>query len=237
MSKDLEKPWYHEKIQTIFGQEVVYIPSITESRGLLVFFSAMDIKHRYDRINWFKSVNIRNGFSFLFLNNSEYNYYLGNDYSPSFHTFKKIIMHFSKGEGCSDNIYTVGSSMGGYAAIYYAFKMQLKGAIVGVPQVNKKFALMHTHKNWTKAINSTGCQWEDLDVMLNQPHLALPKLYLEYGNYPADKYAALSLLEIYQNRSGLIITRKAAGNEHTYFMSPKTITSAVNFFMNENFSE
>jgi hypothetical protein len=232
-----EKPWFEDKIQTVLGQEVIYIPAKAESNGLLVFFSAMNLRRKYDRINWFKTEESRGGFSFLFLNNLGYDYYLGNDIKPYFHTFEKIIRRFAKYELNSNNIYTIGSSMGGYAAIYYAFKMKLKGAIVGVPQVNKRFALMHTHKNWIKAINSTGSQWVDLDILLNQPHLDLPKLYLEYGNYPADKYAALSLVEIYQNRSGLLITRKAAGNEHTYFMSPEIITSTVNFFINENFTE
>ncbi|WPC74286.1 hypothetical protein [Vibrio porteresiae] len=233
----MEDKWYKNNIQSVLGENVVFLPAPIPSKGLIIFFSAMNSDKEFDRINWFRDIDSRCGFSFLFLNDSNYTYYLGNDYKPLFHTYEKIINYFKEMENVGGNVFAVGSSMGGYAAIYYAFRMGLKGAIVGVPQTREKYARMHTQMNWTKAIKSTGTQWIDMDVLLRQPHIELPNLYLEYGNYPSDKFSAEKLIDIYKDRAGLIISRKAKGCEHSYFMSPKIIMSSVDFFMNEDFNK
>ena len=120
--------------------------------------------------------------------------------------------------------------MGGYAAILYAFRLRLGGAITGVPQVAKRFARMHNYANWIKSINTTEDQWLELDEFLYRTDMVLPKMYIEYGRYPADCFAAESLLDIYRERNGLVIAHKGKEAEHSYFMSPETVLSTVKLF-------
>lgn len=216
----------------VLGEEVVYYKSVNP-RGLLICFSAMDAKNKFNRLSWFWDAKQRweDGWSVLFVTDRSYMYYIGSDSNPKFHTYEKIIHHFSDSSGIGrNNIFCVGSSMGGYAAILYAFRLRLGGAITGVPQVSKKFARMHNYSNWIKSINSTGSQWLELDEYLYRTDYSLPKLYLEYGVYPADCFAAETLLDIYRDRGGLVLANKGSANEHSYFMDPETIKAVADYF-------
>lgn len=217
----------------ILGQEVVYFPSVNP-KALLVCFSAMDVNNKFNRLSWFWDEEEKwgDGFSILFLSDREYKYYLGDDASPLFHTYEKIILHFLRESGVSmSRTFCVGSSMGGYAAILYAFKMGLGGSIVGVPQVSKSFARMHSYSNWAKCIERTQSCWHELTEILYRQDASLPKLYLEYGEYPADRFAAESLIKIWNDRGGIIILNKGLKNEHVYFMSKNSIVCSAQFFL------
>ena len=218
--------------KNILGEDTVFYPSSNPTR-LVVLFSAMDVNNKFNRLSWFwdESETWLNGNSYLFLSDKEYSYYLGNDCNPKFHTYEKIILHYSK--LCSvapSETYCVGSSMGGYAAILFAFRMNLAAAIVGIPQISKSFTRMHSYANWFKNIKAMGDQWVDLDEFLYRPDMKLPKLYVEYGQYPADLFATEKLLDIYRNRGGLFIARKYEAKEHIYFMSKSVILSSIDFF-------
>ena len=185
--------------KNVLGEDVVFYPSSNSNR-LVVCFSAMDAVNKFNRLSWFwdESEKWLDGNSFLFLSDRDYRYYLGDDSNPKFHTYEKIILYYAK--LCNINpssIYCVGSSMGGYAAILFAFRMRLGAAIVGVPQISKPFSRMHSYANWYMSIKSTGDQWFELDEILYRPDIKLPKLYVEYGLYPADLFAAEKLLDIY----------------------------------------
>jgi len=216
----------------VLGEDIVFFPSLNCKR-LVVCFSAMDIKNKFNRLSWFWDPleSWKEGTSFLYLCDPEYKYYIGDDSSPKFHKFEKIVKHYANKCGVDlGEIYTVGSSMGGYAAILFAFRLQLGGAVVGVPQVSKNYARMHNFSNWIKSMNNTENQWIDLGEFLYRTDFNLPNLYLEYGNYPADRFAAEKLIDIYRDRGGTCIVRKYNGTEHEYFMSRSVVLSAVDFF-------
>jgi hypothetical protein len=220
----------------ILGEEVVFYPS-NNCKKLVVCFSAMDAKNKFNRLSWFwdEEELWSDGVSFLYLCDQSYKYYLGDDLEPKFHRFEKIIKYFAQKNNLDkESIFAIGSSMGGYAAIFYAFRMGLAAAIVGVPQISKKYARMHNYSNWIKSINSVGEQWFDLDEYLYRTDLKLPALYIEYGSYPADELAAEKLIDIYKYRGGKCIFRKFLGDKHEYFMSKSTVNSAVSFFSEIN---
>lgn len=217
---------------TLLGEEVVYFPA-RDPKCLLICFSAMDANNRFNRLSWFwdPEEQWQNGMSVLYLCDRKYQFYLGDNTSPKFHTFEKIIQRYMQVAGVSaEQTFCVGSSMGGYAAILYAFRLRLGGAITGVPQVSKRFARMHNYANWIKSINSTEDQWLELDEFLYRTDMKLPRLYLEYGRYPADCFAAECLLDIYRERNGLVLAHKGRVAEHSYFMSPETVLATVELF-------
>ena len=215
----------------VLGEEVVFYPS-RNCKKLVVCFSAMDAKNKFNRLSWFWDVDEQweDGVSYLYLCDPSYKYYIGDDAEPKFHRYEKIIKYFAQKNNLDNSsIFCAGSSMGGYAAILFASRMGLGAAIVGVPQVAKKFARMHNYSNWIKSINSTGDQWVELNEYLYRADISLPPLYIEYGVYPADELAAEDIVNIYRYRGGQCIVRKFPGKEHEYFMSRTAILSTVNF--------
>lgn len=219
----------------MLGEYVVFFPS-KKSNKLLVLFSAMNDKNKYDRLSWFwdeKEEWI--SYSILYISDTNYTYYLGTPEKPMFHTYEKIIKYFqTKILANNKNTVTVGSSMGGYGAILFAYKMGLNRAITGVPNINKKSALMHNYTNWYKSMQKTGDLWIDLDILLRRNY-RLPNLYIEYGNYSADNYSIKDIKEIYDNSISLLCLQKGSVNDHKYFMSKITINSFANLFFNNNF--
>jgi len=226
-------------LQTVLGQETAFYDEGDNAKGLIVCFSALDATNKFNRVSWFKSKEDRHGYSVLYLTDPTYSYYHGEPGKPMFHTYRKIIEYFSRPnkEGDAKPIHTVGSSMGGYAAIYFAFKLKLTSAIVGVPQTSKNNALVHPNSNWITAMKAATDQWIDLELLLQQPNNALPNLYVEYGNYPADKLAAQALVDLYKGREGLIITRKGSSNDHDYFLTANTVTTTACYFDNQDFKD
>lgn len=221
--------------QIVLGEEVVFFPS-KESNKLIVLFSAMNEKNRYDRLSWFWDNQEKwCDFSILYMADSNYTYYLGTLEKPMFHTYEKIIKYFqNKVNATNENTICVGSSMGGYAAILYAFRMELNGAITGVPNISKKAAQMHDYNNWYLCMEKTSSLWIDLDVLLRRSK-KLPNLYIEYGVYQADSFNIKDIKDIYESRISLLCLQKGSVNDHKYFMSPTTIIAFVNLFFHHRF--
>lgn len=196
----------------------------------------MNEKNRYDRLSWFwdEKEEFLN-YNLLYLADENYTYYLGNPEKPMFHTYEKIIRYFqTKVSALNAQTICIGSSMGGYAAIMYAYRMELNGAITGVPNINKKSALMHDYGNWYACMEKTGSLWIDLDILLRKSQ-KLPNLYIEYGTYIADTYGIKDLKEIYESKLSLLCLQKGTINAHKYFMSPMTINAFINLFFDNDF--
>lgn len=120
----------------MLGQHGIYFPC-EKAKRLLVLFSSMG-KDRYDRYSWFWQEDEHWAeTAYLFLKDDSFNYFLGDDEKPLTQTFRKIILHHMVLANVKEEqVFTVGGSMGGYAAIYYASLMQLNGAIVSNPQLD-----------------------------------------------------------------------------------------------------
>lgn len=133
--------------------------------------------------------------------------------------------------------FTVGGSMGGYAAIFYAISMKLKGAIAIHPQITYKATRKHKTDEWEKKIKSCGSQFYDLTDYLFK-YEPTPFLYLEYGIYEADKEAEEELITSFLKRQAFIIIRKTANPKYiTTNPSKQTIASIIKFFENTGFTD
>lgn len=216
----LEKGWDREHVRGRYechvdGCRFVYYPARRPSR-LLVNFSGMG-KDRYDRYSWYwdpTEVWDRDT-AYLFFRDETNHYYLGTDEQPMSGTYSRLIRKFMMMNGLTaEQCFTAGSSMGGYAAIYYAVALGLGGCLSAMPQITQRATEAHEFANWRKYIKAMGDQWIDLDsFVLSKPRA--PYVYLEYGNYPADALAVEALRRALDRRSGFHIIRKTDWETHT----------------------
>ncbi|GAA4650101.1 hypothetical protein GCM10023116_23840 [Kistimonas scapharcae] len=216
------------------GQYGIFYPSENASR-LLILFSSMG-KDRYDRYSWFWNECERwDDTAYLFLKDDTFCYFLGSDERPLEQTFRKIILNHMESCGVNNKqVFTVGASMGGYAALYYASLMDFNGAIVSNPQIDYASARCHEFQNWERQIRTMGAQWYDLNDFLCKRKA--PKVYIEYGNYLADKCAAEKLISTLDKKNSLYIVRKTDWSGHTVdSLKKETITSAITFFEQNDF--
>ena len=216
------------------GQHGIYYPCANAKR-LVVLFSSMG-KDRFDRYSWFwEDSEYWEDTAYLFFKNDSFCYFLGTEETPLDQTFRKLILSYMAECGVNNSqVFTVGASMGGYAALYYASLMGLNGAIVSNPQVDYSSARAHEFQNWERQIRLMGSQWYDLNDFLCKR--SAPKVYIEYGNYLADKFAAQKLINVLNEKNSLYIVRKTDWSGHTVdSLKKETILSAISFFEMNNF--
>lgn len=227
-SKYFRSKYFH----SVDGCEFIYYPA-KNPKKLIVNFSSMGI-NRFDRYSryWDVTENWDSDSAHLFFKDDSFSYFLGTEKNPKESVYFRLIRDISNIYNLSRNhVYTVGGSMGGYAAIFYALSLDLGGAIVAAPQIDKKSMVAHKFNNWTKNSNQTGSLWRDLNIFA-YAFDRLPYLYIEYGNYPADVFAAEGIIEVYRRSKSLCIARKANWNEHTVseVLSKELVESTISFF-------
>lgn len=215
------------------GLELIYYPA-RNPKKMLVTFSSMgrDSFDRYSRY-FDRTEQWNSDTAFLFFKDPDNNYYLGSDLHPMTGRHIRFIKTFMEinGLGASD-VFTTGSSMGGYAALYYAIEMQLKGALVYAPQVNRRGLNAHEFRNWEKHVAKCGSQWVELDQMVHRKG-GLPCIYIEYGHYAADKIAAEDFLENFKyRRDYMLIERKLDVLDHTLpdCLQSNDVLNAIDLF-------
>lgn len=211
-----DRNYVREKYQkNIDGCDLVYYPS-KNPRRLVINFSSMG-DDRFDRYSryWDESELWEADSAYLFFKDDNKTYYLGTEKSPKVATYQRLIKEFYSMNGLNaDQVFTVGSSMGAYAAIYYSVTLELKGCLVYAPQATFCSAQVHKYRNWEKHIKETGGLWVDLDILIQRVN-KIPNFYIEVSNYLADKLAIDSLLDgIAQHRESLIIKRLIDSLEH-----------------------
>lgn len=213
----------------MLGVEGVYFPARKPKR-LLVFFSSMG-KNRYDRYSWFWDDEQWEETSYLFIKDDTFHYFLGTDEKPMKDSVRKVIEYYQNESSItSAETYMVGTSMGGYAAIYFSFYMKVKAAIVANPQITFRATQMHYFRNWERQIREIGTQWCDLDVLTTRSEYK-PAIYLEYGDYPADRKGCEALIYSLIEQHCLLIIRKEDWKDHTVnSLFRHTIESAISFF-------
>ena len=225
-----DKDYVREKYTNeVLGEKVIFYPS-SKPKRLLVFFSSMHVD-KYDRYSWFWDENESwDESSYLFIKDDSLQYYLGNPQKPERDKYAKIIKEYMGLCNVESNqVFAIGSSMGGYAAIYFAFYLSLNSAIVSNPQVDYSSAQAHAYRNWEKIIRQIGDDWYDLDKLVYR-YNEVVNIYIEYGNYMADKLAAENLIHSLLKRRSHFIVKRTENATHDALLDKATILKAVNYF-------
>jgi hypothetical protein len=220
---------------TIFEKDIVYFRA-KEPKYIIICFTAMH-ENRFDRINWFYNNEQWEDTSYLFLQDNSFHYYVGTDKVNDFLRYRKVIEYFfMQDKYFKKNTITLGSSMGGYAALYYAITFGFKGAITAMPQLDKESIKLHNFQNWQRLINECGDKWIDIGKLIEQKE-KLPLIYIEYGNYEADKQAVIKFINLLKERKSFYILRHTDKDDHTMLFEKENIFSTIQYFKslrNEN---
>lgn len=208
----------------------------TRPYRLIVFFSSMG-KDRYDRWSWFfdNSEKWDSDTACLFIKDDDFHYFLGTEDCSRVMSIKKLIEYYlDKYKIDKSRCYTVGGSMGGYAAIYYASFLELNGALVSTPQINLKYTVAHQYSNWERQIRECGSVFLDLCLFIHKRKI--PNIYIEYGNYFADRYACEDFINSCMKSNALLVIRKTGWPDHTVdSLSRFTILNTIFLFENSGF--
>lgn len=160
----------------------------------IVSFSSMN-KGKYERWSWFDELNARGSQDlYIILKDDTQHYYIGDDNNAinlRYYRFFEVIFEKYKIE--RSNVFMMGSSMGGFAAIYYGFWLEAKGIIAINPQTTYAASRLHNLQIWERMIRETGNHWVDLDQFIYR-FQHKPIIYLEHSDYAADVAAANSLV-------------------------------------------
>lgn len=238
----INKEWDRNYVRNKYGFnnfsfDGIFYPSKNPQR-LLVFFSSMG-KDRYDRYSWFWDPTEKwdNGDSFLFIKDDSFHYFLGTDEYPKRDSIKKLIQYYQNinidKPIPNEKTFCIGGSMGGYAAIFFACYCSLKAAIVSNPQITYEATKMHKYFNWENRIREIGNQFYDLNIWM-QKFEHTPYIYMEYGNYPADKEGCEKLVKTLLSRKSMFIIKRQDWMTHTVnSLTKNEILNAVNFFDND----
>jgi predicted esterase YcpF (UPF0227 family) len=180
----------------------------------VISFTSMN-PGKYERWSWFYNRH-KEGCEDLYIifRDNDHRYYIGSDTAPTQVRYHKFITeHLQKHNLSSKDIFLVGSSMGGYAALYFGFWMDVAGIIVTNPQVDYQSSRRHSLQNWERQIREAGTNWVDLNDFIYR-FQSKPKLYIEHGDYPADAAAAQKLFSSLDDLK-LTYTRCYVGGDHS----------------------
>ncbi|MFA6491223.1 MAG: hypothetical protein WCW33_00125 [Candidatus Babeliales bacterium] len=192
---------------TLFGKQHLFYPAKNPKLLLIFFYGAL--KNRYlmwsqfwnDEEHWENSAH-------LFLKDDDTTWYLGNDAQDFVPNYSNIINHYiAVCKLAPDHVFTIGCSMGGYAAILYAILLGLKGVIAFNPQVNKASSMLGH-------FDGTGKRWRNLDEVAYAAS-SLPNLSLVYCHAPHDEAAGNALIDEFRKKTSPIIIRRRYSDSHT----------------------
>jgi len=225
----------YERSVYIDDTEVKYVLYPSNSDKMLICFTTLG-PNIYERIRMFWNEDESWDINYLFIsdNNGEHKgglYYLGNN--ENYYIEKQtmaLIDHVCNQQNIK-TMYTIGSSMGGYAAIYYGLKLKLDGVIAVVPQVNKEIIEQLGWQKWKKVLKEVGSLPDLCQLIACTDTSDLPDLFIQYGTYPADLAAGEALKEVLVGKNGLFVFDCFDKSDHTSdFMTKELVDQILNLF-------
>jgi predicted esterase YcpF (UPF0227 family) len=216
---------------TMLGKQFVFYPAQTPKRLVITLSGMGDRVGKYMMWTWFwQDHEDWHDTAYLFLKDDDKCWYLGNDKTSFIESYSNIITHhIAQCNLTPSQTFTIGSSMGGYAAIFYATILKLHAAIAVNPQVSNE-----TSSNLTRFdIDRTGSQWQDLDKLIaNSKHT--PLISLIFSRYRRDELAGFALLNVLKNKNATFVTRRHPSDHHSFSgLSKAFIDHEINFLANQ----
>jgi hypothetical protein len=215
---------------TMFNKQYLFYPAEKPTYLYIIFTSA--VKNKYEMWSWFwRDSEKWTNTAYLFLKDEDFCWYLGNNECSFVEDYSRIInYHISLTKVSKSNAFTIGGSMGGYAAIFYATILGLGGVFAFNPQINQS----SNTKNIRFALGNTGNKWVNLDELIAS-YKTTPAISLLYGEYSKDLSAACDLINVLKAKQCLVIFRHTGLQGHKGFrLSKKFIESDLTFFKKQD---
>ncbi len=234
----------HEKIQyamkkyeqKINSMDFLLYPAKNPKR-LIVLFTWVSRDKHYGMWSWFWNDEENwDSTAYLFLYDPTITWFLGKDGHSLVKTYSEIINQCIKKSNLgNEHVFTVGISMGGYAALYYATLLNLKGAIAICPQIDRASACTDQGLSWEIG-RGIDRNFQDLDQFLANK-VYTPAISLNLSGAGQDCLAAAKLIDAVKQKKSLLVFRKKAGSSHGALgVTRKFIEQEIDFLDRENFS-
>jgi len=198
--------------KNLFNLEHLFFPARNPKRLYIVFNGAP--KNRYMMWSWFYDDERWTDTSFLFLKDDTTSWYIGEDGSLV-KSYINLINHYMKLSRLTHKqLFTIGSSMGGYAALLYGIMLEVNGVFSFRPQIDYANAASFF------LVEKLRHHWIDLNNLVKK-YKNLPKMYLQCGMFENDKAAMNTFIDTLKNHSTVIIFHKTTETTHMGFTPSK----------------
>lgn len=195
---------------TIYNQKCLFYPAKKPQRLIVIFSYANEA---YSMWSWFwKDDESWKDTSYLFLTDYNGSWYLGRDPKDGVEqSYLNIIEHFRVASGLHlKSVYTVGSSRGGYGALYYGIMLGVKGAIVYNPQVDIESS---TKAPWYEHFVLTKPWFKELHTFIGDK-LEFPIIFFNVSSYIKDFLAAEKFINVLMKKNCYFMYRKIDKDFH-----------------------
>lgn len=197
---------------------------------VIVFFTGYSTRKTYNRYSWFWDEKERwqNQVLYIFVRDPENLWYSGTEY---YQKLKKLFLSIAQEYNLKfEHFIFIGGSMGGYGALRYGLSLNVGQIIAIHPQLTLEATKFHHDNTWYETIKDLGDKFVPITELVTGK---LPMIYLEFGNYKADKLAAQELIKAYDAKEGLLVVSKHAREDHvTEQPDFERLHSIMNFFNN-----
>lgn len=226
----------YERTIEIDGVEVKYLLYPSNSDKLIVCFTTLG-PHIYERVRmlWEEEENWDYNILFLSDNNGPKKagvYYLGE--TKELKIEKQVIEIINKVIEERNITYSIsiGSSMGGYAALYFGIKLNFVGAIAVVPQINKETIDKYGIQRWKEVAGHVAeGNLPDIIEMIKKSD-NLPFFYFQSGEYLPDKNTMRDFQSEIFGTPGIFVFDHFQEATHTSdYMHKELIFNIVDFFI------
>lgn len=209
----------------LFGKKHLFFAASSPKKLVVVFNGAT--RNRYSMWSYFYNEKHNwNDTSYLFLKEGDdpdyFWWYLKDE-----EAYGNIIEHYISSQGLNPkDVVTMGSSMGGYASMYFGLKLKVQGCIGFRPQIDYLSASQFFTIGRLKDL------WVDLDCLIDQcSEDQLPMMYLNYSDFAHDKLAAYHWIDSLKKKKTLSIIHPVSGPDHVSWNPDKEFVQNVIDFM------
>lgn len=215
------------------GKNYLVFPSFAKRPSrLIILFSGNVGRKTYNRYSWYWDEKEEWGEEvvYLFLNDVASHWYVGAEGTSEFSLYLEIIQGVMREYAIpAENVYAVGGSMGGYAAILFAVTMKLKAAIAVNPQLCFKSALRYKEPSWEVQLRECGRNFRELSDEIFR-HESRPIIYLEQSFYESDQVGFDDFFQAMRKAKSFIFLKQTDKLDHiTENPTRKSIDLIINF--------
>lgn len=217
----------HFSVPALHNDDVIAFSDVNPNIAI-INLSSMN-PGKFERWRWFhENPLVDRRALYIFLKDDNQHYYIGTEENPTFDRYTKIISVLLNQYGVTaDRAISIGSSMGGYGSLLFAFRLGFAASICVNPQVDLRSAELHDLRLWARKIKETGSLWEDLDTVVARSAFD-PVVYLRTSEYVADVSAAKRLDAALRERSSIVIRKYDRVHKHGWFgPSSNSINSVI----------
>jgi len=204
--------------------DYLWYPAKNPKQLWVIFGGA--IPNRYSRWSWFWNDNEKwEDTSYLFLKDDNRTWYFGTPEKPLTKTYCSIIKDVMETCHLSEkDIFMIGNSMGGYAALRFGILLGVRGILA-----------IRAQTEWMSAIHFKGVKklrglWVDIEDLILQNDY-IPPIYFHFGIFGPDKQATKKCLKALFTKPSTVITEKTTEISHNHGFPTMDQTIAIINYM------